>query len=150
MYFRGIESNFLNSPVQLSLLSLFNTMEETEAENCEGPGPSQRADRGQNPMGSGLWALWVQHSALSWSPHTAWGALWGEVCKLCDGKLSIFLKVSGWLLTSNTQSTSVSSAEETAIKGEKKRKVSVKFYDCPLSQAEYLSPKNEALKDDSG
>ena len=100
---------------------------ETEAENCEGPGPSQGADRGQNP--AGLRSVGSVGPALCSqliTPHTAWegrASLCEKVCKLCDGKLSIFLKVSGWPLTSNTLSTSVSSArKETAIKGKKKKK----------------------------
>lgn len=127
---------------------------ETEAENCEGPGPSQGADRGQNP--AGLRSVGSVGPALCSqliTPHTAWegrASLCEKVCKLCDGKLSIFLKVSGWPLTSNTLSTSVSSArKETAIKGKRKKRERENLSEVlqlPIITSWISFPKNWALK----
>lgn len=140
----GIESNFLNSPVQLSLLSLFNRWRNRGWNWGARPKSGSR----QGSELDGLRSVGSVGPALlfpSWSPHTAWEGRASSGRKYVSSVMESSASFSrwGWLLTSNTPVPPVFQVHgrKLQLRGKKKERDPVKFYDCPLSQAEYLSPK---------
>ena len=124
---------------------------ETEAEKLWGARPKSRSRQGSEPLwaqGCGpcgsnalLSALGLQ-TATHPEPEKE-GPPFMRKC--VSSVMESSASFSRWVGDSSLQTLLVppvsSAQEETAIKG--KKRISLKFYACPLSQAEYLFPEHE-------
>ena len=123
----------------------------TEAENLWGARPKSQSRQGSEPLraqGCGpcgsntlLSVLGVQAATHPEPEEEGPPFMRKCVSSVTESSASF----SRWVGDSSLQTLLVpsvsSTQEETAIKG--KKRISLKFYDCPLSQAEYLFPEHE-------
>ena len=126
-------------------------MEKQRLKTCEGQAQVRGPTGVRTPLGSGLWALCVQHSALSWSPPTQpekEGPPFTRkgVSSVTESSASL----SRWVGDGSLETLRVppvsSTREETAIKEKKKKKNLSEVLWLPIITSWISFPKKRAVK----